>query len=186
MPTDPLNRAIAAHRAKHGDQAPTCMTCTHWAHVDHHADHPAEPEAHWGMCRRFPPRAMGPDATEPNGYGQITDSPAGVPTTDGTDWCGEHWPRAVKESLTAAEPNHAADFYTDPEMARYSTWQHYDAETEAVWSITEEDDDSLQVVWKRRGLKGHADEEYWLYLCPFSAKIVGRVIAGWGEVRDND
>ena len=65
----------------------TCMNCTYWMHIDHHADHKDNPLAHWGLCRRYPP-AVG--HAQDSGWGCKTDTPGGWPMTDGTDWCGEH------------------------------------------------------------------------------------------------
>ena len=64
----------------------TCTTCRYWLSMYRDADHPDEPLAHGGVCRRYPP-AVGHD--EDSGYGFHSDTPGGWPLTDGSDWCGE-------------------------------------------------------------------------------------------------
>jgi hypothetical protein len=67
----------------------SCMNCRFWAHVDHHVEHGAEPLAHWGTCRRYPPTTWERSSSD-TGFGFSSDTPYGQPTTDGADWCGEH------------------------------------------------------------------------------------------------
>jgi len=88
--SDPISRAIAEARSRGMNE--TCLTCRFWTHGDHHADHPAEPMAHFGTCRRYPPaRGYMTD----NAWGWQTDSD-GFPITDGGDWCGEWKPDAYE------------------------------------------------------------------------------------------
>jgi len=80
--------AMAVETARKRGWGDTCLTCLFFAHRDSHADAPAEPEAHHGQCRRYPPT---PGVWfEENSYGWSVDY--GSPVVDGTDWCGEHQP----------------------------------------------------------------------------------------------
>ena len=74
-------------------------------------------------------------------------------------------------------------FWDDPDMARYVTLRHYDSDVDATWSICEDDDDSLQVVYKRNDTNGQPDEDFWLYLTPDSAAIIGKILTQWAAAR---
>ncbi|WP_314188819.1 hypothetical protein [Paracoccus yeei] len=74
-------------------------------------------------------------------------------------------------------------FWDDEMLARYVTLQHYDSDVDATWSISEEDSDSLQVVYRRKDINGQPDEDFWLYLTPDSAEIIGKILTQWAAAR---
>jgi hypothetical protein len=67
---------------------------------------------------------------------------------------------------------------------------YYSADVEAKWSIDSDADDSLQIVYRRKGLpqtydpatqgpKDNPDEDFWLYLAPRDAAVIGAVLVAW-------
>lgn len=75
------------------------------------------------------------------------------------------------------------NIWDDDDMSNFVTLRHYDAEVEAVWTIDQDAEDSLQIVYDRPGHAGHPDQSFWLYLSPHSAKIIGKLLQQWGEAR---
>ena len=61
----------------------TCANCIYWLKVDYISDCRDELQAHWGLCKRFPPSLK----AENNDFGIAVNT---SPVTDGDEWCGEH------------------------------------------------------------------------------------------------
>lgn len=74
-------------------------------------------------------------------------------------------------------------YWRDEKMSEMVTLRHYDCEVDAVWTIDQEADDSLQIVYERDGLPNGEKENFYLYLCPHSAEIIGEIIRAWGAAR---
>ena len=74
-------------------------------------------------------------------------------------------------------------FWDDETMARYVTLRHYDSDVDAMWSICEDDDDSLQVVYERKDINGQPDKNFWLHLTPDSAEVIGKILTQWAAAR---
>lgn len=75
-------------------------------------------------------------------------------------------------------------YWRDEKMSEMVTLRHYDTEVDAVWTIDQEAGDSLQIVYERDGLpNGEKKENFWLYLSPHSAEILGEIIRAWGAAR---
>lgn len=75
------------------------------------------------------------------------------------------------------------NIWDDDDMSNFVTLRHYDADVESTWTIDQDADDSLQVVYERPGVEGNPSENFWLYLSPHSAKIIGKLLQQWGEAR---
>lgn len=73
--------------------------------------------------------------------------------------------------------------WNDEMLSKYVTLRHYDPDVDAVWSIDEEANDSLQIVYERKGLPDQTDQSFWLYLTPHSASIIGNILLQWAEAR---
>ena len=74
-------------------------------------------------------------------------------------------------------------YWQDKKMSEMVTLRHYDGEVDAVWTIDQEADDSLQIVYEHDGLPNGEKENFWLYICPHSAEIIGEIIRAWGAAR---
>lgn len=83
-------------------------------------------------------------------------------------------------------------FFADGGCAPEITLKYYSADVEASWTIDIESDESLQVVYQRKsigvtydpetkGPKENPDEDYWLYLSPRDAAVLGAILRGWAE-----
>ena len=73
-------------------------------------------------------------------------------------------------------------YWSNKTMSEMVTLRHYDCDVNAVWMIDQEGDDGLQIVYQRDGLNGEK-EDFWLYLSPYSAEIIGEIIRSWGAAR---
>lgn len=67
---------------------------------------------------------------------------------------------------------------------------YYSADVEAKWTFDSDSDDSLQVVYRRKNLprtydpatqgpKDNPDEDFWLYLAPHDAAVIGAALVAW-------
>lgn len=81
-------------------------------------------------------------------------------------------------------------FFADGGGAAHFTLSYYSPDVDARWSIDVESDDSLQVVYRRRDLpatydpetkgpKDTPDEDFWLYLSPQDAAVIGAALCAW-------
>lgn len=81
-------------------------------------------------------------------------------------------------------------FFADGGGAAHFTLSYYSPDVDARWSIDDDGDDSLQVICRRKDLpqtydpetkgpKANADEEFWLYLAPQDAAVIGAVLVAW-------
>ena len=77
-------------------------------------------------------------------------------------------------------------FWDDRLLSQYVTLRHFDPDVDAVWTIDEEGDDSLQVVYQRKDINGQPDENFWLYLTPHSAEVIGKILTQWATARRAD
>lgn len=67
---------------------------------------------------------------------------------------------------------------------------YYSPDVDAKWNICVEADESLQVIYQRKdmpqtydpetkGPKDTPDEDFWLYLAPRDAAVIGAVLVAW-------
>lgn len=81
-------------------------------------------------------------------------------------------------------------FFADGGGAAHFTLSYYSPDVDARWSIDVESDDSLQLVYRRKDLpqtydpvtegpKDNADEDFWLYLSPRDAAVIGSALTAW-------
>jgi hypothetical protein len=67
---------------------------------------------------------------------------------------------------------------------------YYSPDVDAKWTIDVEGDESLQVVYQRsnlpdtydpktKGTKVNEDENFWIYLAPQDAAVIGAVLVAW-------
>ena len=75
------------------------------------------------------------------------------------------------------------NIWDDDNLVEYVTLRHFDPDVEAVWSLDQEGDDSLQIVYERKGFAGKPDEKFWLYLSPHTAEVIGKLLVAWGQAR---
>jgi hypothetical protein len=69
-------------------------------------------------------------------------------------------------------------YWRDEKMSEMVTLRHYDCEVDAVWTIDQEADDSLQIVYERDGLPNGEKENFWLYLCTTFERPTGSTWSG--------
>ena len=80
-------------------------------------------------------------------------------------------------------------FFADGGAAHF-TLSYYSPDVDARWSIDVESDDSLQLIYRRRDLpqtydpetkgpKDTPDEDFWLYLAPQDAAVIGAALTAW-------
>jgi hypothetical protein len=67
---------------------------------------------------------------------------------------------------------------------------YYSPDVDARWTFDLEDDESLQLVYQRKsigptydpetkGPKENPDENFWLYLAPHDAAVIGAALMAW-------
>lgn len=70
------------------------------------------------------------------------------------------------------------------------TLSYYSPDVDAKWIIDVEGDESLQVIYRRKsdgptydpatgGAKENPDEDFWIYLAPQDAAVIGAVLTAW-------
>lgn len=79
----------------------------------------------------------------------------------------------------------AEAYFGCPHLSGWTTLKYYDSDVEAEWIVCEEDGDGLQVIYKRKGLPGRDDENFWMYLSPDCAAMVGTLLLAWAKSRAN-
>ncbi len=83
-------------------------------------------------------------------------------------------------------------FFGDGGGSGHLSLSYYSPDVDAKWIIDSERDDSLQVIYQRKGLpqtydletkgpKDNPDEDFWLYLAPQDAAVIGAVLTAWAE-----
>ena len=81
-------------------------------------------------------------------------------------------------------------FFADGGGAPHFTLSYYSPEVDVRWTIDVEADDSLQVIYQRKdlpqtydpetkGAKDNPDEDFWLYLSPHDAAVIGAALCAW-------
>lgn len=81
-------------------------------------------------------------------------------------------------------------FFADGGGASAFTLSYYSPDMDAKWIIDVEGEDSLQVVYQRtrgqqvydpetKGTKIEPDEDFWLYLTPQDAAVIGTALCAW-------
>ena len=81
-------------------------------------------------------------------------------------------------------------FFQDGGPSQRVTLRYWSAEVEAGWTIDDEGDDTLQIVYTRKGLPqtmqpdtgklgGPTEEEFWLYLHPDDAAVIGKILTAY-------
>lgn len=81
-------------------------------------------------------------------------------------------------------------FFADGGGAAHFTLSYYSPDVDARWSIDVDGDDSLQLIYRRRdlpqtydpetkGAKDTPDEDFWLYLSPQDAAVIGAALTAW-------
>ena len=81
-------------------------------------------------------------------------------------------------------------FFADGGGSNYLSLSYYSPDVDAKWIIDIEDRDSLQMIYRRKSLqktydpktmapKENDDEDFWLYLAPQDAAVIGAVLMAW-------
>ncbi len=81
-------------------------------------------------------------------------------------------------------------FFADGGGAAHFTLSYYSPAVDARWSIDVDSDDGLQVIYQRKNLpqtydpetkgpKDTPDEDFWLYLAPQDAAVIGAALTAW-------
>lgn len=81
-------------------------------------------------------------------------------------------------------------FFSDGGGAKHFSLSYYSSDVAARWTIDVEDDDSLQVIYQRKNLpqtydpetkgpKDNPDEDFWIYLSPRDAAVIGAALMAW-------
>lgn len=71
---------------------------------------------------------------------------------------------------------------------------YYSPDVDARWSFDDDGAEGLQVIYRRKsigptydpetkGPKDNPDEDYWLYLAPADAAVIGAVLVAWAASR---
>lgn len=80
-------------------------------------------------------------------------------------------------------------FFAGGASERFSL-SYYSPDVDAKWIIDWDGDDSLQVIYQRKNLpqtydpetkgpKDNPDEDFWLYLSPHDAAVIGAALVAW-------
>ena len=64
------------------------------------------------------------------------------------------------------------------------TLQYWSPDVEAMWSICDDDQGGMQVIYKRKDFpKNGETEDFWLYLSPCDAEVLGRTLLAFAKAR---
>lgn len=88
-------------------------------------------------------------------------------------------------------------FFSDGGGAEHFSLSYYSPDVDASWTIDVESKGSLQVVYQRKdlpktydaasgGLKETPDEDFWLYLSPQDAAVLGSALVAWAEANSGE
>ena len=88
--------------------------------------------------------------------------------------------------MTLPKLEAAEAYFSCPLLSGWTTIKHYDSDVDALWSICEDDEDSLQVIYERRDMPPGSGEkqDFWLYLSPDAAAVVGTLLLAWAKSRE--
>lgn len=83
-------------------------------------------------------------------------------------------------------------FFEDGGGAGRVSLAYWSADVEAKWTIDDDGADSLQIVYERKGAgtvydpqtkgpKEDPDQNFWLYLSPSDAAVIGAILIGYAQ-----
>ena len=70
-------------------------------------------------------------------------------------------------------------FFMDGGGSVYLSLSYYSPDVDARWTIDDDGAGSLQIVYDRKGLPDSKDENFWLYLAPQDARVLGSVLLAY-------